>query len=409
MASLEITVGPKRADITGRDHLALQAAVDAVHALGGGTVRILPGVYAMGNSLFLRSGIRLVGGGEDTVLRKTPSACTKLIEDLDWYGRVVPVKDPSLFRVGGGLLLRGQSPHSGERQIVKRTVIAIEGHNVTIDRDPRKNFWIAPSVAPAEGAPAFAGAEAATLYPLISGENVTDISVADLTLDGNRAANEHLDGNHGGGVFLQDCERVTICHVTSRDNHGDGISWQVCHDVTIEGCRLLDNADLGLHPGSGSQRPVIRGNLCRGNDQGIFFCWGVKHGLAEGNTIEDSRKFGLSIGHRDTDNVIRDNVIRRSAVHGVIFREHHHPGRDPHRNVLERNTIEDSGGKGDCVAVEMLGRAEGVVLRGNVIRDTRRKSRSRRRLGLRIGPGIRKLTLEDTCFEGLEEEIVDLR
>ena len=59
--------------------------------------------------------------------------------------------------------------------------------------------------------------------------------------------------------------------------------------------------------------------------------------------IEDSGKFGISIGHRDTDNVIRDNVIRRSAQHGVLFRAHHHPGRDPHRNRLERNLIEDSG------------------------------------------------------------------
>jgi len=209
VAQLEIAVGPRRAQITGKDHLALQAAVDHVQALGGGTVRLLPGTYDMGNSLFLRSGVAVIGAGEDTVLRKTPSACTKLTEDIDWYGRVVPVKDASIFRVGGGLLLRGPSPHSGELQIVKRTVVAIEGHDVYLDRDPRKNFWIAPSVAPPAGAPPFAGAEAATLYPLISGENVRELLVADLCLDGNRAANDHLDGNHGGGVFLQDCARVT--------------------------------------------------------------------------------------------------------------------------------------------------------------------------------------------------------
>jgi len=171
----------------------------------------------------------------------------------------------------------------------------------------------------------------------------------------------------------------------------------------------LDNADLGLHPGSGSQRPVMRGNLCRGNDQGIFFCWGVKHGLAAGNTIEDSGKFGISIGHRDTDNVIRDNVIRRSARHGVIFREHVHPGRDPHRNALEGNTIEDSGVKGDCVAIEMLGRAEGVVLRGNVVRDTRRQSKGRRRIGLRIGAGIGNLVHEQCRYEHMEADVVDRR
>lgn len=408
-AKLEITVGPRRAQITGADHLALQAAVDYVKALGGGTVRVRPGTYEMGNSLFLRSGVRIVGAGEDTVLRKPPSASTKLIDDIDWYGYVVPVKDPSIFRVGGGLLLRGKSPHCDNPQFNKRTVMAIEGHDIHLDRDPRMNFWIAPSVTPPDDAPPFEIAQAATLYPIIAGDHVSDVVIESLTIDGNRAENEHLDGNYGGGIFLQDCARITIRDVTSRDNHGDGISWQIAHDVTVEECRLLNNADLGLHPGSGSQRPIMRGNVSRGNDQGLFFCWGVKNGIAEDNVIEDSGKFGISIGHRDTDNVVRHNVIRRSGQHGVIFREHPHAGRDPHRNVFEGNVIEDSGKKGECVAVEMLGRADGVVLRDNVMRDTRRRSAGRTRIGVRIGAGIRKLTLARNEFGGMEVDVEDLR
>ncbi|GIS58084.1 MAG: hypothetical protein CM1200mP2_03090 [Planctomycetaceae bacterium] len=46
--------------------------------------------------------------------------------------------------------------------------------------------------------------------------------------------------------------------VEARNNNGDGISWQICHDVVVENCHSHDNADLGLHPGSGSQRPLIR-------------------------------------------------------------------------------------------------------------------------------------------------------
>ena len=47
---------------------------------------------------------------------------------------------------------------------------------------------------------------------------------------------------------------------TARNYNGDGISWQICHDVLVEDCHSHDNAELGLHPGSGSQRPVIRNN-----------------------------------------------------------------------------------------------------------------------------------------------------
>lgn len=394
---LEITVGPKKADVVGRDHLALQAAVDYAKGVGGGTVRILQGVYEMGNSLFLRTGVNIVGSGEDTILRKTPSATTPLTDDIDWYGKVVPVEDASIFRVGGGLLLRGKSPHTGAAQNVRTTVVAIDGNTVHINKDPRSNFWID------------AEAEAATLYPVITGDYVSDITVESLTIDGNRAENEHLDGNYGGGVFIQDCERIIIRDVTSRDNRGDGFSWQVCHDVTVEYCRSLNNADLGLHPGSGSQRPIIRGNLVRGADQGLYFCWGIKHGLAENNTIEDSGRYGISIGHRDTDNVIRNNVIRRSGINGVQFREHPHAGRDPHRNVLDFNLIEDSGRKGDCVAIEMVGQTEGVTLRANQIRDSRRKSRSRRRVGLRIGPGTRDVLHEHNVYDHMDVDVVDLR
>src|SRR5262245_26196591 len=42
---LTVTVGPKKADLVGGDGKAIQAAIDLVTRLGGGTVRILPGTY----------------------------------------------------------------------------------------------------------------------------------------------------------------------------------------------------------------------------------------------------------------------------------------------------------------------------------------------------------------------------
>lgn len=395
--AIEVTVGPRRADFVGKDHLALQAAVDYVAARGGGTVRIRAGTYEMGNSLFLRDKIHLIGAGDDTILRKCASEKTRLTDDTDWYDTTVKVKDPSIFGVGGAILLRGKSPHFEKQQFVKRTVVAIEGNVIHIDRDPRENFWTDTK------------AEAATLFPVVTGDYVNDITIEDLCIDGNRAGTENLNGNYGGGIFIQDCDRILIRNVTTRDNNSDGISWQVCDDVTIDGCRSLNNAGLGLHPGSGSQRPVVRGNTIVGNNIGFFFCWGIKHGVVEGNVIEDSATAGISIGHRDTDNVVRNNQVRRSGQHGILFREHPVPRRDPHRNVFEGNLIEDSGKKDDCVAIEMLGTAKGVILRDNRIVDTRRRSKRRKRIGLRIGQKIKALKLSGNEFTGMDEEIVDLR
>jgi len=394
---ITVRVGQKRGTFVGRDHMVLQAAVDYVARLGGGTVRIGPGTYRMGNSLFIRHNVNIVGAGDDTVLRKCPSESTLLADDIDWYGTSVRVKDPKIFRVGGGILLRGKSPHFDRMLYCKHTVVAIDGDVIYIDRDPRDNFWTDTD------------AEAATLFPVITGDHINDVVIESLCIDGNRDNNEELNGNYGGGIFIQDCDRITIRNVTTRDNNSDGVSWQVCEDVTIEGCRSLNNANLGLHPGSGSQRPVVRGNTIVGNNIGFFFCWGVTDGIVEDNVIEDSAGVGISIGHRDTDNVVRGNIVRRSGEHGVLFRQHPEARRDPHRNVFEGNIIEDSGTREDCVAIEMLGTVEDVVLRGNTIVDTRRRHKVRNRIGMRIGEQVGSLTLEGNTFDKLEHEIVDLR
>lgn len=394
---MEVTVGQRKGDFVGRNHLVLQAAVDYVAARGGGVVRIGKGVFEMGNSLFLRSHVQLIGAGEDTVLRKCPSRITPLVDDTDWYMDTVTVQDPSVFTVGGACLLRGKCPHSEQMSYVKRTVTGISGNVVHLDRQVRDNFWVDT------------GAEAGTLFPVISGENVSDLSIESLRIDGNKQQNEELNGNHGGGIFLQDCNRVYIGDVTSHDNASDGVSWQVCNDVTVEGCGLLNNQGLGLHPGSGSQRPVVLGNRLVGNIIGLFFCWGVKHGLVVDNLIEDSWRAGISIGHRDTDNVVRNNIVRRSGQQGILFRASERARRDPHRNVFEDNLIEDSGTEGECVGIELLGAAENVVLRRNRIVDTRRRSRARQRIGIRIGEEISFLKLEDNQFRGMEREVVYLR
>ena len=398
MPILEVTVGPTGADFTGSDHFAIQAAADYVLALGGGTVRILPGAYEMGNSLFLRTGVRIVGSGEATVLRKCDAATTPLVDHADWYEEAVRVEAPAIFRVGGGIWVEGMSPFYEKRnQITKRTVLAIEGDRVILDRALREDFWLDP------------GATASTAFPVITAEYVNDATVEALAIDGNRAMNPHLDDNHAGAVFIQDCDRMTFRDLAIRDYNSDGISAQICDDLVVEGCRISNCADLGIHPGSGCQRPIMTGNMINGCSQGIFFCWGVRHGLAEGNVIEDCSRYGISIGHRDTDNVVRGNTIRRSGVAGLLFRTDHGVGRSPDRCVIEGNVIEDSGSEGDCAAIDITGTAEDLVIRGNRLVDTRPAASDRRRIGIRIAPGVLRPHIEGNTCEQTEQDVVDQR
>jgi hypothetical protein len=390
---LTVTVGPRKADLVGGDDKAIQAAVDYVARLGGGTVHVLPGTYRCRNAVYLPSHIRLLGSGPGAVLVKEPSRSSKLAADSDWYDQEITLDDAAGFRVGDGVCLQARNPHHGGATVLKRTLVARSGRRFKLDRPLRENLWLT-------GTPT-----AATLFPLLSGENISDVVIEDLNLDGNKANNDNLDGNYAGCIFLQDCNRVTIRGVTARHYNGDGISWQICHDVVVENCHSHDHAGLGLHPGSGSQRPVIRGNQSRRNDIGIFFCWGVRFGVAEKNVIADCRSYGISIGHRDTDNVIRANDVRRSGRAGVYFRPEAHAPFAAHRNRVEGNRIAESG-PDDGVGIDVQGATEAVTIARNELRETRSPAK---RVGIRLGPKTGALDVRDNRIEGFAVAVADLR
>jgi hypothetical protein len=388
---LTITVGPVKADLVGTSDKVIQAGVDYVARLGGGTVQILPGVYRLRNAVYLHSKVRLLGAGAETVLIKEPSVKTKLAADSDWYDQEITLEDATGFQVGDGICLRAKNPHNQSETVIKRTLVARTGTRFKLDRALRDNLW------------KLGNAYAATLCPLICGENITDSVIEQLTLDGNREKNHALDGNYAGCIFLQDCSRIAVRSVTARNYNGDGISWQICHDVRIEDCLAENNAGFGLHPGSGSQRPIIRNNRLRGNDIGIFFCWGVKYGLAESNRIEDNR-IGISIGHRDTDNLITKNAIRGSKEVGVLFRPERGKDFAGHRNRLVKNRLIDNGGA-KSAAIDIRGATEAVILLDNEVIETRQPAE---RIGVRLGRETRDIQLKGNRFEGLAKDVVQM-
>jgi len=390
---LTVTVGPQDAQLVGTTDKALQGAVDYVARLGGGTVRVLPGTYKLRNAVYLSSNVRILGSGADSVLIKEPSTKTKLAADSDWFDQEITLADAKGFAVGDGICLKTKNPHNGGTDVAKRTLVARAGNRFKLDRALRENFWeIGESTC-------------ASLFPIFSGENIANVVIENITLDGNKANNENLDGNYAGCVFLQDCNRITMRKVTARNYNGDGLSWQICHDVLVENCHSHDHTGLGLHPGSGSQRPVMRENVVERNDIGIFFCWGVKFGLAEKNRIEGCRGSGVSIGHRDNNNMVRDNDIIGSGKVGVVFRPERGKAFAPHRNTIENNRIVDSGPE-EGVAIDVQGETESIVLARNTIRESRMPMK---RIGIRLGAQTGQVDLVDNRIDGLAVAVADLR
>ena len=392
--SLSMTVGRRDGQINGSDDRAIQAGIDYLATLGGGTLKLLPGIYHLNNAIYLRSHIRIEGSGDETMLVKNPSVSSPLAIDSDWYDSDVTLTESDGFEVGYGVCLRAKTPHHGGSNVIKRTIIAKEGNHLWLDRSLEKNFW------------ADHEAQISTLFPILSGENICNVEIRDLVLDGNKSNNAHLDGNYAGCIFMQDCEQITIDNVEARNYNGDGMSWQICHDVIVTNCRSLSNADLGLHPGSGSQRPIMRDNYLAGNRLGLFFCWGVKHGVAENNRILNNRQYGVSIGHRDTDNIIRHNQIEGSGEVGITFRNEPNEGRSPHRNIVEDNRITNSGSDKDGIGIDIQGETQSITIRGNQITERREGGEH---IGVQIGEKTANILLEKNQFSGMAVGVRDLR
>jgi hypothetical protein len=386
---LTVTVGPDEgAAIRGGTDKALQAAVEYVARFGGGTVEVLPGTYKLRNSIFLASRIRLIGHGGKTVLIKEPSVTTTLAGDSDWFDQEVTLSDGKGFELGDGICLRTKDPKTGVQEVLKRTLVGRTGNRFKLDKALRKNVW------------RYNQGSVATLFPILSGELIEDVAIENLVLDGNRANNAELDGNYAGCIFLQDCNRISIRGVHARNYHGDGISWQICHDVLVENCISEGHSGLGLHPGSGSQRPIIRDNVLRNNSIGIFFCWGVRYGIAEGNKIEGNR-VGVSIGHHDTDNLVTKNTISDSGEAGILFRPERGADFAGHRNRIEANILRNNGGD-KAAAIDVQGGTESIRITRNTIEETRGTAE---RTAVKVGPETKDITIQDNTIRGFSRDI----
>jgi hypothetical protein len=392
---LVMTVGQAEGDLRGDDDKVIQAGIEYLHRLGGGTLAVMPGVYNLRNAIYLRSNITLRGSGEETILKKAGSVVTALVRDSDWFEYGVQVADTKGFVPGGGVMLRSKTGDGDwQYDVLRATVTAIQGDVIFLDRLTKENFWLEKD------------ATAATIFPILTAENVDNVVVEDIVLDGNRDENEHINGNFAGAVFIQHCNRWSFKNVTSRNYNGDGFSFQVCDDIRFLNCKAINNSDLGFHPGSGSQRPVFQKCFSRGNSEGIFFCWSVSDGLAEDCVLTDNSRYGISIGHRDTDNIIRQCTIERNGQVGILFRNEANEFRSGSRNKIENCIIRDNGTKEQGIGIDIQGEIRDVAIHDTRFENAAGKNQN---ISIRIGREAERIMLDGNIFENCPVQIKDLR
>src|SRR5436190_2001473 len=126
----------------------------------------------------------------------------------DWKQRITMTVGPK-----EGDLVGAKDPHGKGTNIIQRTLIASSGNRFKLDGRLEERFHVG-------GDPRIA-----TNFALLQCTNVTDVTIENITLDGNKAHNEMLDKGafDDGSIRLDESNRITIRGVTVRNFYCDGI------------------------------------------------------------------------------------------------------------------------------------------------------------------------------------------
>jgi len=125
---------------------------------------------------------------------------------------------------------------------------------------------------------------------------------------------------------------------------------------------------------------------------GIFLCWRVKGGTFEENESRENRRYGISIGHKDTDNLFLRNRIVGNGIAGIHFRNESEPMAG-HRNQFRDNLIAGNAQYG----VRVDGETHDLLFEGNEFADDGERHQ---KVAISIGPQAFHVVLSANRWNG---------
>jgi parallel beta-helix repeat protein len=386
-----VTVGGSGADVPGFTSEAIQIALDAVRARGGGIVKLYPGTYKIIGPVRLSDNTSLIGSGETTILQKCDGFKTSFIIDADWGMLKAVVKDVSGFKIGMGIQLY-DSEHSQGWDVTTAVITDIQGNTVYFD-----NRTVNDYLASLNGT-------VTNSFSIIEAVDAENVKIADLVIEGNKDKNEYLNGCRGGGIYIHKSKNCLIENVKINGFNGDTFSWQITENITVRGCEAANGGGLGFHPGTGSDHSIVENCISYGNKgDGIFLCWRVQNGIFRNNTVYGNGDNGISIGHKDTDNILENNHVYENDSHGVFFRNENEQNSG-HRNTFRNNTIENNGTNKESCGFYIGGETHDINIINNTIRST---GKGNQMTAIFVGKKSSKITAADNKISGSKDIVYE--
>jgi len=368
---------------------AIQQAIDALAAEGGGQV-ILPAMdLVLDRGLELRSRIELIGQGERTVLRKARGRVYPLAGYHNYGMCDAPLRYTAGLEPGRTVALRDNT-HGGFFETLAR-ITWVEGDWVGLDQGLHADYE-------ADQEPSLV-----TAYPLIWGRGVEQVAVRHLTLDGNRAEQPAgIGACRGAALYFIHSRQFEVEDVTERDFYGEGLGFQMCSHGRIRQCRFEHNAGNGYHPGAGSTAVLFEDCVSERNDRdGFFFCVRANHITVRGCRFERNHGSGLTVGTRDCNNLIENCHLGHNDGAGLLFRHATRPV-EVYSCAVRGCTLEGNARLHGHGQIEVVGDAHDLALVGNTIRGLGDVERA----GVYIMPTAERIWLADNDIAGCFPDVV---
>lgn len=175
----------------------------------------------------------------------------------------------------------------------------------------------------------------------------------------------------------------------------------------MDNCKAINNADLGFHPGTGSQRPVLTNCTGTGNSQGMYFCWGVTDGFVDKCKFTGNSKYGISIGHRDTDNIVQNCLIENNKEVGILFRKDDDDDFFAgNRNLIRNCIIKDNGANLQGVGIDIRWKTKDITIASTKFVNS---PEGKQLIGIQISKDAGTVNTSGNSFEKMETEIKNLK
>ncbi len=258
----------------------IQAAVDALPA-SGGIVFLPAGRYPITRAIHLRSGVRIVGEGEATVIaRRDTCLQVRQTASAKIGDTAVQVTDASGFRVGQEVYLH--SDQSLGWYSTHAAVTAVEGNTIRFDIPLSHDHLLADSAFVMNFFPAFYGNEA------------RGIVIENLKVEGGLTRRDFRNDFTVSAIHFRDVRDALVERVHVEGWPGDGIGIQIGDNATVTRCLSERNLGHGFHPGTGITSGSWTDNIGRYNGwDGFYFCHRVRHTQVNGNRFHDNGWNGI--------------------------------------------------------------------------------------------------------------------